>query len=187
METNEKEVYQKKMEAQLNELNAKINELKATGEKAVEKIRAELNEKIEALRPKQETAQKKLKELKKASGEAWEDLKAGMEKAWEELKGAWDLIMLKYKQDYQKMVEAKLAEFGIHINELRAKSEKIGMELKDELNKRIDDLLKKKEVAEKYLEELKSVGTEVWKDIKPKIDAAVEALEKAYQQARSRF
>jgi predicted nucleic acid-binding Zn-ribbon protein len=68
----------KKIEAQLDELRAQINDLLKRLETAVDK-------EAEALRPRLKAAQQQLHELKQTSLEAWGDLKPGLGKAWEEL------------------------------------------------------------------------------------------------------
>ena len=68
----------KKIDAQLAELRAEINEL-------VKKLETAVGKEAEALRPKLKAAQQRLQELKQTSLEAWGDLKPGLGKAWEEL------------------------------------------------------------------------------------------------------
>ncbi|GKS63258.1 hypothetical protein YTPLAS72_05620 [Nitrospira sp.] len=69
-----KDAYLEKMEAQLREWGAKIDELKA----------------------KWDAAQTKLGEIKAAGEEAWEILKPGVESAWSELKAAIDGAATKF-------------------------------------------------------------------------------------------
>ena len=88
--------YQEKMEAQLKELGAKLEELKGKAAKATTGARAEMTKQIEVLKPKLEAAQQKLKELKAASGPAWENFKDSSEKAMADLKKAWESIKSKF-------------------------------------------------------------------------------------------
>jgi predicted nuclease with TOPRIM domain len=88
--------YREKMEAQLNELAAKLEELKGKAAKATADARAEMAKQIEALKPKLEAAQQKLKELQAASGPAWDKLKEGAEKAMADLKKTWESVKSKF-------------------------------------------------------------------------------------------
>jgi predicted nucleic acid-binding Zn-ribbon protein len=88
--------YREKMEAQLKELTAKLEELKDQAAKATADVGAEMTKQMEALKPKLETAQQKLKELQAASGPAWDRLKEGSEKAMADLKQTWESIKAKF-------------------------------------------------------------------------------------------
>jgi hypothetical protein len=88
--------YQEKMEAQLKELMAKLEELKGTAAKASTDVKAAVIKQIEGLKPKLEAAQQKLKELQEASGPAWEKLKEGSEKAMADLQKTWDSVKSKF-------------------------------------------------------------------------------------------
>lgn len=95
---DKKEEYIQKLDAQLREWSAKIDELKAKADKTKGDIKAEYIKQMEALDLKEASAQKKLKELKVASGQAWEELRTGTEKAWHELKTSLDNAIAKFKQ-----------------------------------------------------------------------------------------
>ena len=58
-----------------------------------------MNKQIEALKPKLEAAQQKLKDLKAASGPAWDKLKEGFEKAMADLKKGWESVQVKISID----------------------------------------------------------------------------------------
>jgi hypothetical protein len=92
-----REAYQKKMESQFKEWEAKINQLRARAEKVSAEVKIEYYEQIYTLRTKQAAARNKLQELKKAGGHAWQDLKAGVETAWKELKSTADNAVSKFK------------------------------------------------------------------------------------------
>ena len=81
----QKEEYQKKLEAKLKEYDQKLDELKGRAEKMKEEVKGEINKEIEEFRKNQQAAAKKLEELKAASGKAWEDLKSGIDAALEEM------------------------------------------------------------------------------------------------------
>ena len=93
----QKEAYQGKMEAQLQEWGAKIDELTVKAEHATADAKAKYHEQIQILQTKREAAQNRLNELKNASGGAWEDLKSGMENAWNDMKQAVEDAVAKFK------------------------------------------------------------------------------------------
>ena len=86
-----KEDYLKKIEAQIKEWSAKIDELKEKG------VKGKYDEIMENLIAKRETAQNKLQELKKSSDEAWVDIKVGLENARDELKEALEKAVSQFK------------------------------------------------------------------------------------------
>jgi uncharacterized protein YlxW (UPF0749 family) len=83
-----KEAYQKKLQAQLDEWNAEIEQLKAKADKAEAESQLEYYKKIEELRTLQDDARTRLSELEQAGDEAWQDLKAGLDNAWDSLSNA---------------------------------------------------------------------------------------------------
>ncbi len=88
--------YQEKMEAQLKELTAKLEQWKDQAAKASASAQVEMNKKLDELRPKIEAAQQKLKELKAAGGGAAEKLKEGSEQAMAEMKKTWEAMKSKF-------------------------------------------------------------------------------------------
>ncbi len=88
--------YQEKMEAQLKELAARLEDWKNKAAKASTSAQAEMNKQLDQLRPKLEAAQQKLKELKAAGGEAAGKVKEGSEKAMAELKKTWESVKSKF-------------------------------------------------------------------------------------------
>lgn len=83
-----KEAYQKKLQAELDEWNAEIEQLKAKADKTEAESQLEYYKKIEELRTMQDEARSKLTELEQASDKAWEDVKAGLDSAWDSLRNA---------------------------------------------------------------------------------------------------
>ncbi len=95
MET--KEAYKEKIEAQLREWGAKIEELRSKADQAKADAKIEYMKQVEELRKKRELAQGKLEELRSASDEAWDAIKVGVEKASADLKSAIDSAISKFK------------------------------------------------------------------------------------------
>jgi hypothetical protein len=91
-----KEAYQEKMEAQLKEWTAKLNEYKAKADKAGADVKIQMYAHIDQLKAKKEALQQKLDEVKAASGDSWEALKAGSEKILEETKKTWEGMKSKF-------------------------------------------------------------------------------------------
>jgi hypothetical protein len=92
-----REAYQKKLEAQLNEWDAKLKQLGAKAQKATADARITYENDIESLKGKRAAARKALAELGERGDNAWEDMKDGMEKAWDEMSKAIDKISSRFK------------------------------------------------------------------------------------------
>lgn len=94
---SQKQAYQEKMEAQLKEWGAKIDELKAKAEKAEADAKLEYHKRIDGLQAKRNAAEAKLAEVKASGEETWENLKEGVEGAWNEFKSAVSDAVSKFK------------------------------------------------------------------------------------------
>jgi len=86
---NDKQAYEKKLQAQLDEWSAKIDRLKARATDLEADAQLEYNKRIEAIQTLQEAARERLGELRKSSDDAWEDLKGGVDEAWTKLEEAF--------------------------------------------------------------------------------------------------
>jgi len=91
-----KEAYQEKIEAQIKEWTAKLQEYKAKADMANADAKIQMYRKIDRLRAQKEAAQQKLSAIKAASGDSWEALKAGSERALEEMKKTWEEMKSKF-------------------------------------------------------------------------------------------
>ena len=78
-----------KMETQLQQWGAKLDELVAQVEHAGTEAKLDYRERIDALKVNHELARSQLDELKTARNEKWETLKTGLEGAWNELEVAF--------------------------------------------------------------------------------------------------
>ncbi|MCB2184312.1 MAG: coiled coil domain-containing protein [Desulfobulbaceae bacterium] len=92
-----KEAYQKKMEAQLHEWQAKIDVLKAKAAQAQADRQIQYHEEIESLQQKQKHVREKLNELKSAGTEVWEDIRDALETAWIDLKASFDRALVRFR------------------------------------------------------------------------------------------
>jgi hypothetical protein len=94
---NKKQVYQEKLQAQLDEFNAQIELLKAKAEKAGFSTKLNYLETVEALKLKRYLATNKLQELRDSSDDAWEDMKEGIENAWQDFSSAIQSAISRFK------------------------------------------------------------------------------------------
>lgn len=92
-----KEEYQRKLEAQLAEWSAEIDQLKEKADQAGADLKDEYLEQIENLRARQQDARENLARLQEAGDDAWEELKAGANRAWEALGQALQAARDKFK------------------------------------------------------------------------------------------
>ncbi len=83
---NDKELYQQKMQARLDEWKAEVDKLKAKSSGASADAQLDINRQIRALERKIEEGKGKLSEIAAASEDAWESIKDGVESAWDALK-----------------------------------------------------------------------------------------------------
>jgi hypothetical protein len=77
-----------KMETQLQQWGAKLDELVAQVEATGTEAKLDYRERIDDLKAKHQLARSQLHELKAAGSGKWETLKTGMEGAWNELEVA---------------------------------------------------------------------------------------------------
>jgi CheY-like chemotaxis protein len=196
-----KKAYQEKIEAQLNDWGARIDELKARATTSKAELKTKYGKQIEDLRSKQEVVQQKLREFKESGGETWEHLKTGMEKSLGELKVSLDRSLSKFKEMggetaekmsgkkriYEKKMEAQLKEWGSQINLLKAKAEKSKVGARVTYLKQVEELRRKQKSAKEKLRELRGSGDEAWEDFKGGVEEAVKDLKTALKRAAARF
>jgi predicted nucleic acid-binding Zn-ribbon protein len=83
------EEFQKKLETQLNDLDAKIDKLREKGSDLKGEAKANWDRKMADLEKKRDTARDKLAKLGHSSAEAWKDVQKGAQSAWDELDKAF--------------------------------------------------------------------------------------------------
>ena len=84
-----KEEFQKKLEVQLNDLDAKIAKLREKGRDLKDEAKVKWDGKMTELEMKREAARTKLDEVGRSSAEAWKDVQKGAQSAWDELDKAF--------------------------------------------------------------------------------------------------
>lgn len=92
-----KQAFQSALEAQLMELDARLEELKLKSSLAKLELRSEYEKQLEALNSKRAAAQSKLSDLRNRAEGAWEDLRGGTEKAWEDMREALERLASRFK------------------------------------------------------------------------------------------
>jgi TolA-binding protein len=84
-----KEEFQKKLETQLDELDAKIVKLREKGSDLKDDAKVKWERTMTDLEKKRETARAKLTDVGRASAEAWKDVQKGAAAAWDDLDKAF--------------------------------------------------------------------------------------------------
>ena len=95
---DEKQLYEQKRQAQLDEWQAEIDKFKAKASGASADAQLRLNEQIKVLEGKIVEGKAKLAQIAAASDDAWESLKEGGESAWAALKSAFSDAASKFKE-----------------------------------------------------------------------------------------
>ncbi len=81
----DREAFVEKLEAQMREWSARLEDLKARVRKVTSARRAEYAKQIAALQSRRDEATEKIRELRGAGEHAWEELREAAEKAWQEM------------------------------------------------------------------------------------------------------
>ena len=92
-----KEAYEKKLEAQLKEWDAKVDVLTAKAHRAAADARIGYENELESLKSKRAEASKTLAELRMRSEHAWQNMKEGAENVWEEMNKALERLSARFK------------------------------------------------------------------------------------------
>ncbi len=93
----DKDLYQKKMQAKLDEWVAEVDKLKAKASGASADAQLSMNKHIRELEKNIEEGKLKILELGKAGEEVWDAVKDGMESAWDSLMSAVSDTASKFK------------------------------------------------------------------------------------------
>ncbi len=91
------------------------------------------------------------------------------------------------KQVYQQQVEARLRELDEEIDALKIKMRAQKEVDRKQLEQPMAELDRKRAACHRDLEKLKNSSEDAWRDLKVGIDAAMDDLEAAYEQAASHF
>lgn len=94
---SEKQAYEKKLQAHIDEWNAEIAKLKARADRADAEARIEYQRRAADLKARQEAIGAKLDELRKRGEDAWGDIRSGIDSAAKELQEALNSASSKLK------------------------------------------------------------------------------------------
>lgn len=94
---NDKELYQQKVQAQLDGWKAEVDGLMAKASSVSADVRLGLNKQLRYVEGKIEEGKTKLAEIAVAGEERWDSLKEGAESAWTSLKSATNDAIAKMK------------------------------------------------------------------------------------------
>jgi chromosome segregation ATPase len=92
-----RQAYVQKLNAQLKEWDAKLDQLSAKAQKATADARINYENELESLRARRAVANRKLEELGQRGESAWEDMKDGVEKVWDEMGKAMEKVAARFK------------------------------------------------------------------------------------------
>lgn len=94
----QKDQFQKDMEAKLADIKKEIAELSEKAAKKTGETKNEMRAQVKALETRQEVLKKDLAKLKKSSGNAWVEMKTGVSKAWDNLTESYDKAKAEFKE-----------------------------------------------------------------------------------------
>jgi len=98
MDNNSKKSYLAKLASQLNDLDKKLDELKAKAASSVGTVKAEYEKTVDELRGKRKEAEEHLQKLKVASKEGWKELKRGTRKVIGSMNESIENAIRKFKK-----------------------------------------------------------------------------------------
>ena len=90
-------------------------------------------------------------------------------------------------QAFRKQMEIKLNEYGEKIDQLQAKTEKLGEDGKTKAQEQLTALRQKRDEVSDKLKDLSSSSGNAWEQLKSGVDAAMEDLGNAYKKAAAEF
>ena len=103
--TNEKnmhrEAYQAKLKARVDQVNAKVAELKAKGEGLQADAKIEWSNQLDYLNKQSENLEKRLVELQEAGEDTWEELAKKTEDTWEDFSNDLEKRWEKFKEVFK--------------------------------------------------------------------------------------
>jgi len=92
-----RQAYVQKLNAQLKEWDAKLDQMSAKAQKATANARINYENELESLKTRRAVANRKLEELGQRGENAWEDMKDGVERVWDEMGKAMEKVAARFK------------------------------------------------------------------------------------------
>jgi len=93
-----KEVHREKLEAQLHEIDAQIEQWRAKWDQAEADAKIEFHEQLEDLEKQRAELQEQIEAWDNAGEDAWEDIKNAASNAWDNLKNTFDKLAARFNQ-----------------------------------------------------------------------------------------
>ena len=94
---------------------------------------------------------------------------------------------IQQKDAFQRKVKTELDEMQVRITQLRGQVKHASAEAQADLRKAINDLEKKKKLAEKKAQEIHSATASSWEQVKSKTSAAMDDLRESLNRTLSRL
>jgi chromosome segregation ATPase len=91
------------------------------------------------------------------------------------------------KKSYLQMLAEQLQELDTELDELKLQAHLAKAEAQDELQKQIEELRSKKEMAQGKLKQLQEAGDEAWDDLKTGVEKSWTELRGAFRSAIAKF
>ena len=91
------------------------------------------------------------------------------------------------KAGFLSLTEQKLKDLDTKIDELAKKSESLKDDAKAQADQALAALRDQRAKLNEKFDELKKAGTEAWKELKVGFESVLNELEKAYENAKSKF
>lgn len=91
--------FQAKLNAQVDELEAKLDNLKLKAKDATAEAKVKYNDLIDDIEPKIAEGKAKLKELADTADDAWDDVKEGAASIWEQMKSTFKNVKDRFDGD----------------------------------------------------------------------------------------
>ncbi|QDK39189.1 hypothetical protein [Bdellovibrio sp. NC01] len=95
----QKEQFEKDMQAKYDSLKTEIAEMKAEAAKETGEAKKAMNEQIAILEKKQAEMKKDMAKLSKSSGAAWAEMKTGVSNAWNSLSASYEKAKAHFNED----------------------------------------------------------------------------------------
>ena len=178
-----KEAYQEKIEAQLQEWNARINELKARAAIAKADAKIDLYNRIDILRAKLEAAQAKLQEMKQRGAEKWEETRLDLDKDLDYLQTIWE-SSLAQRELY---LEAQIEEWTTKIHEMTDKAQQAAADVEARMLEEINEMRDLKDQVKRKLTDFKAAGGEKWKRLEANTERGLDELKKRWDDFKTKY
>jgi hypothetical protein len=91
------------------------------------------------------------------------------------------------KEEFRKIIEAQLGEWQTEFDELKVKAALAKADARDEIERRMADLQRRKQEVRLNLDDLRDKGGDAWQSMKEGLERATDELKKAFDEARSKM